>query len=125
MGYDSDECIICYCDGGSNNGSDENTGHTICDICFLLRCPEGVHGRAGCGSYVAVKPFITCDFCGQYGMCLSHVSVCVGCVKSLTEYNHVVTKSPDSTKCARCCSCDDCSRSTEYLRDFFTVISNE
>lgn len=80
MGYDSGECISCYCQYGCNNLSNV-IQMTICNICFMKQCPDGLHGRACCSSYVRISK-THCDVCSNRGVpCLTRVAVCLRCVE--------------------------------------------
>lgn len=110
MGYDSGECISCYCRYGGNNLSNV-IQMTICNVCFMKQCPDGLHGRACCSSYVRISKS-HCDVCCNRGVpCLTRVAVCLRCVKEFDPicdiskrhvYNqdrkNIDESSPDSDK---------------------------
>lgn len=80
MGYDSNECIKCYCQHGGNNCSNI-IQMTICNDCFMKQCPRGLRGRACCSSYVRISK-ARCDVCDNYNVpCLTNVAICLECVE--------------------------------------------
>ncbi|MDD4930627.1 MAG: hypothetical protein PHG66_00540 [Candidatus Colwellbacteria bacterium] len=42
MGYDSDEYLICYCDGGVNNCGDHIKQYNVCAECYKSECHSGL-----------------------------------------------------------------------------------
>lgn len=81
MGYDSGECIECYCRGHSNNCTNV-VPRNICRECFLSHCPEGLTGRAQCQTYVRVGKKAKCDCCkAELTLCICSVAVCGRCLR--------------------------------------------
>jgi len=63
MGYDSGECIICYCQKNSRNNMSNIIQLTVCHHCFRKQCPHGLKGRACCSSYTSIATK-DCEICG-------------------------------------------------------------
>jgi|UniRef100_A0A6C0BKE2 hypothetical protein len=89
MGYESEDCVCCYCNyTGHNISSDDNTYHNICRQCFLKICPRGLQDRTCADYYVSVAVNAICDFCEQKDICLYHVAVCKFCTDQMNPDNH-------------------------------------
>lgn len=118
MGYDSDECLICYCDGGFNNPIKER--HNICAKCFKEECPNGLRGRANLASYVQIGKNITCSFCNEKGVCLYQVSICSGhrTLYQKSEEENQENIDEDDV-CSGRCSCPYCPNNDEEIKGQF------
>jgi hypothetical protein len=124
MGYDSGECIRCYCYYHGNNCDDNNTNHNICHRCFLKYCPKGLHGRACLGSYVQVLPDAICDLCEQVSICLYQVAVCENCINIMNPLSkEIVSHKVNYSVCDGFCDCPNCPQSSGRLHSYFRVES--
>ena len=121
MGYDSGECILCYCNYGANVVTG-GTGYNICSSCFLKLCPRGLQGRACCAAYVQLVPDGTCDFCDCEDLCLYHVAVCDRCATELLPAEKIgKTTYVDHIVCDGECSCPECPQRDDSIRECFMV----
>jgi hypothetical protein len=66
MGYDSNECLVCYCGSGGNNPVSSEMLYNVCSTCYWAQCREGLRGRAGLSSYAKVFPGMQCNFCSGH-----------------------------------------------------------
>lgn len=75
MGYDSCECLFCYCNSGGNSDNCDTTA-SVCRDCFIDRSGP-LRGRARLDSYVEKKFNQHCDFCNRDNqLVLYKVSLC-------------------------------------------------
>ncbi len=115
MGYDSNECLFCYCAGGGNNPCND-TDNNLCSECFLENCPSGLRGRATLSSYVQISPSETCYACGlKNRICLYQISLCEGHKfpqKDDKEEDDNKEEEENKTPCNGYCSCPHCPNQT-------------
>lgn len=79
MGYDYDECICCYMNGGGNNGG---TIRPVCVICIEGWSKCGISGRVvhECTQHPSYAN--RCSVCHTDRMFMFEVGLCDGCLKS-------------------------------------------
>lgn len=107
MGYDSNECLVCYCDGGVNNCHD-NKQYNVCADCFKSECGDGLRGNACSSSYVQICPDVECTFCEKKTICLYQISICLSHVKYLNKENKELKENTYTGEPCRGCNCPHC-----------------
>jgi hypothetical protein len=76
MGYDSNECLLCYLNDGSNNVADGHVAISICTSCFVKQS-KPLRGRATRNDIVKKVFNQTCDFCMKTNcLVLNKVALC-------------------------------------------------
>lgn len=123
MGYDSDECIICYCTQYSNN-STNIIRINLCSTCFFRICKNGLCGRAAYKNCIYLERD-SCDCCNKENvLCLSRIAICKNCTSSLQKICNIKILSKNNDNILRCnCNCEYCWR--KFTNDIEQFISHK
>lgn len=119
MGYDSNECVICYCDGGVNNCGEHVKSYNLCSECYTSESKCGLRGRARSDNYITIYPDVECTFCEEIKVCLYQVSLCLDHVESLNKEKRELKENTyeEGSACRGRCNCPHCP--VEDYKDLF------
>lgn len=132
MGYDKSGCLLCYLNGGGNNGPDDDKipSVSICSSCFKKKSGP-LHGRTVYNHYIEKVFGKTCDYCTKENCLVLHkVTMCEehmpqGNEEELSESDNENDVSSDVPSFALCdagkCKCIRCDYFLDSLLDRFNV----
>ena len=82
MGFDDNECLVCYIKENENNSCDKENSENICLLCLGKVFGDGTYCErvTNCLSDIS---YDTCSLCSENKMCFIRVTICKPCCNSI------------------------------------------